>query len=223
MKNQILFKWGGIAALVASATFVFGMVLAVTVLAPYATGELDPAQSVAFLTDNQATLYVWYLVIYVIFGGVLVVLSLSLNARIVAGSPGLAQTATAFALIWAALMFASGMLANIGAGVVADLAAQDAAHAVPVWLSIHTVVEGLGGGNEIVGGLWVLLISWAALRAGALGKALNVFGMVVSAAGLLTVIPALGEIGGMVFGLGTIAWFAWLGIVILRARSGRAA
>jgi hypothetical protein len=82
--------------------------------------------------------------------------------------------------------------------------------------AVHTVVEGLGGGNEIVGGLWVLLISCAALRVGALGKALDVIGVVVSAAGLRTVIPALGEIDGMVFGLGTIAWFAWLGIVMLR-------
>ena len=35
-------------------------------------------------------------------------------------------------------------------------------------------------------------------------------------AGILSTIPALGEIGGMIFGLGQIVWFIWLGIVMLR-------
>jgi hypothetical protein len=34
---------------------------------------------------------------------------------------------------------------------------------------------------------------------------------------------ALGELGGMVFGLGTIAWFVWVGIVMLRSNQGAAA
>jgi hypothetical protein len=216
-------KMGGVAALIAAATFVVGMVLLFTLLAPYGAGELEPAESVAFLADHQATIYVWYLIIYVVFGGVLVVLALALCERLKAGSPAMVQIATAFGLIWAGLMFASGMVANIGAGAIVDLYAKDPAQATSVWLAVHTIVEGLGGGNEIVGGLWVLLISWAALRASGLAKALNVFGVVVSVAGLLTVIPALGELGGLVFGLGTIAWFAWVGIVLLRGRTSATA
>ena len=72
-----------------------------------------------------------------------------------------------------------------------------------------------GGGNEIVGGLWLLLVSMAGLRAGGLPKALNYLGIVVSVAGLATIIPALGELGS-VFGLGIIAWLTWLGITLLR-------
>lgn len=84
------------------------------------------------------------------------------------------------------------------------------------------MVEGLGGGNEIVGGLWVLLVSSAALRAGGLPRALNYLGVVIGVAGLLTVVPALGELGGAIFGLGSIAWFVWLGIVMLRESSSAA-
>jgi hypothetical protein len=40
--------------------------------------------------------------------------------------------------------------------------------------------------------------------------------LLVGTAGLITIIPSLGEIGGMVFGLTQIVWFAWLGIVMLR-------
>ena len=76
--------------------------------------------------------------------------------------------------------------------------------------------DGLGGGIEVVGGLWVLLVSWAALWARGLPRALNYLGMVIGVSGLLTVVPVL-EVLGAVFGLGLIVWFAWLGIVMLRS------
>jgi hypothetical protein len=56
-----------------------------------------------------------------------------------------------------------------------------------------------------------------ALRAGELPKALNYLGLEISAAGIITVVPALGELGA-VFGLLQIVWFAWMGIVMLRGR-----
>jgi hypothetical protein len=67
-----------------------------------------------------------------------------------------------------------------------------------------------------VGGLWVLLSSWVALRTRALPRLLSYLGVLVSVAGIVTVVPALGEIGGSIFGLGTIVWFLWLGVVMLR-------
>lgn len=215
-------KTGGIAALIAAATFVVGFVLLFTLLAPIA-GDLSPGEYVAFLEANLAIMYLFNLIIYIIFGIFLVVLSLALYERLKAGSPATAQTATAFGLIWAGLVIASGMIANVGARVVVDLFSKDPVQAGTVWLAIDTVRNGLGGGNEIVGGLWVLLVSWAALRAGSLTRTLNYFGLVVSLAGLLSLIPALGEVGGMIFGLGTIVWFAWLGIVMLRNSPKRTA
>ena len=104
---------------------------------------------------------------------------------------------------------------QLGAGVVVDLFSKDPAQATTVWVAIDSVLSGLGGGNEIVGGLWVLLLSWAALRSGKLPKVLNYLGVLVGLAGILTVVPAF-ELLMDVFGLGQIVWFAWLGIVMLR-------
>jgi hypothetical protein len=73
----------------------------------------------------------------------------------------------------------------------------------------------LGGAVELPGGLWLLLVSWAAWRGGELPKGLNYLGLLVGAAGVLTAVPTLGELGA-VFGLGSIVWFLWLGIVLLR-------
>jgi hypothetical protein len=215
-------KVGGVAAWICGATFLVGVALAFTVLAPYATGELDPAQTVTFLVDNQALLFVWNLIIYLVFGVFLVPLALALYQRLKTDSLGMMQAATVFGLIWGGLVFASGMVFNVGLRTVINLHGSDPAQAASVWLAIGAVRDGLGGGNELAGGLWILLTSWAALRTGGLPRALSVFGVVISIAGLLSVLPALGVLGA-VFGLGSIVWFAWVGIVMLRGRQNAAA
>jgi len=211
MKN--LQKMGGIAALYEAAAYVVAMVGFLLVVD--VSGVADPVQQVALMAENQAILAALHLIVYVVWGIFLVVLALALYDRLKAGSPAMAQTATAFGLIWAGLVIASGTLFNVGMGTVIDLYANDPAQAATVWLAIESVFEGLSG-IEIVGGTWMLLVSWAALRAGELPRVLNYLGMVVGVAGLLTVIPAL-EMLAFVFGLGQIVWFVWLGIVMLRS------
>ena len=206
-------KLGGISALIAAALYITGFALFLTVLDP--SGYDGHVQRVAFLTENQVASYIANLLIYVVFGVVLVVLVLALHARLKSGSEAIMQTATVFGLIWSGLVIASGMIANIGNSTVVGLFSENQDQAVALWLAISTVQESLGGGNEIVGGLWVLLLSWAALRAGKLSKVLNSLGVLVGLAGILTVVPAF-DVLMDVFGLGQIVWFAWLGILMLR-------
>ena len=207
-------KAGGISALYEAAAYVAGMVVYLVVL-DY-PNVVDIAQKMNMLIEYETILYVMNLFIYVVFGAALVVLSLALHDRLKAGTPELSQVATVFGLIWAVLVIAAGMIANIGTGVVVDLHAQNPAQAETVWLAVEVVYDGLGGGNEIVGGLWTLLVSWAALRTGALPRLLNYLGIVVGLAGVISAAPALAEMGGIVFGLGQIVWFVGLGIVLLR-------
>ena len=206
-------KLGGIAALIEAALYVTGFGLFLTVLD--SSGYEGYVQQISFLAANQVASFIAYLLIYVVFGLVLVVLALALHARLKNGSPAIMQTATAFGLIWAGLVIASGMIANIGNSTVVGLFSENQDQAVSLWLAIITVQEALGGGNEIVGGLWVLLLSWAALRGSSLPKVLNYLGVLVGLAGILTVVPAF-DVLMDVFGLGQIVWFSWLGIVMLR-------
>ena len=206
---------GGIAAMVEATTFVVGFALLMTTLGPLSNGELDAAAQVSFLAEHSTITYAWNLIIYVVFGVFLAVLAPALHERLKSGAPALMQVATALGLIWAGLVIASGMVANVGAAAVIDLAGTDPARAGTVWLAVDTVVNGLGGGNEIVGGLWVVLLSVAALRSGALPKALSYLGLVAGSAGVITLAPPLTDVGA-VFGLGLIVWFVWLGIVLLR-------
>lgn len=219
--NTNLQKMGGVSALIAAATFMFGFVLFFTLLIPvgYFDTDTDPIEKVAFLVDNQSIMYLFNLIIYVVFGVMLVVLALALYERLKGRTPALAQIATSFGLIWAVLVIASGMVANVGASVVIALYGENVAQAASAWIALDIVVRGLGGGNEIVGGLWVLLVSWAALRAGVLPRGLNCLGVVVGVAGIITTIPVVAalEVFGAIFGLCLIVWFVWLGIIIMRS------
>jgi hypothetical protein len=89
-------------------------------------------------------------------------------------------------------------------------------------LSMLYVPEALVGRVEVVGGIWILLVTWAALLAGRLPRALNYLGVVVGMAGVLTVVPALGVLG-IGFRLGEIVWYVWLGIVWVRGSRSAAA
>lgn len=207
---------GAIGALIATATFIFGIALFVTSLSDYTSGDPTPAESVAFLGEHETTFFLWYLVIFLVFGAAIIPLARALHQRLRPGSPLLADVGAVVAYIWAGLMFATGMISNIGIAAVSDLAETNPGQAEVVWSSIDIVTNGLGGGNELVGGMWVLLVSVAALATNALPKALNAMGIISAVSGLITIIPGLEDVG-MVFGLGLIVWFAWVGIVLFRS------
>jgi hypothetical protein len=209
-------RLGGIAAVIEAGTFVFGFALYATMLSDYTTGDPTPAESVAFVTDHQVELYLWNLVIFIVFGIVLVPLTLALGERIAVRNTALAATATAFGLIWATLVVAAGMIANLGISTIADLDKADPQAATAVWSSLDTVQNGLGGGYEVVGGIWLLLISAAAMNSAVLPRGLGVLGNITGGAGVLTLVPGL-EDAGAIFGIGLIAWFMWTALVLLRS------
>jgi hypothetical protein len=98
----------------------------------------------------------------------------------------------------------------------------DPSHTSTVWLARSSVLEGLVGRIEMVGGLWILLVTWGALLAGRFPRALNVLGVVTGVAGILTVVPALAVLG-IGFRLGEMVWIVWLGIVWVRGSQNAAA
>jgi hypothetical protein len=206
-------KVGGIAALLHAAAYIVGIVLGVTLIFPILGA--NPGQYVAFVVENQTLVDVWNLISYWGSAITLVVMALALYHRLKAGSPVLVQTATILGLIWAALIIGSANLMLRDSGVIASLYGKDPLQAAALWPALEAVENGIVSGNELVGSLWVLLISIAALRSGGFASALHYFGVVVSLAGILTMFPALVETMRMIFGLGMIVWSIWLGVVLL--------
>jgi hypothetical protein len=216
MKN--LLKMGGIAALIGAATNLFALGVFATLLVPKGFGSNDPSQAVAFLADNQAFMRVFDIIIYLVFGVSLVFLSLALYERLKAGSPALAQGVTTFGLIYAVLVIVVGTLEISNLSTVVKLYGENPAQAATVWLTLDSVATGLGGGGgeTIVNALWLLLLSYVALRARELPRVLNYLGLVIGVAGILTVLLTSLLLMAVVYGLGLIIWLTWLGIVMLR-------
>jgi hypothetical protein len=219
MKN--LQKMGGIAALYLAVAYLIGMIIFLVVLDyPSIT---DPAQKVALLVKMQMVTFSTNLLMYVFFGVFLIVLSLALYDRCKSGAPAIMQVATALGIIWAGSLIASGMVSNAGIAPVVALYTQDPARAALAWMEIETMASGLGNGNgEILGGLWALLVSWAAWRAGGLPKGLNILGLLVGAVGIASLLPGLTALTG-IFGIGQLVWYVGLGIVLLRGEPSLAA
>lgn len=208
-------KIGGVAAICEALIYIsafifFGVFFNFPV-------EASHAQQLAFLTENQLSISIINLTMYVIFGILLTVLVLAVHQRLKVMSYTLSQTASIFGFIWVGLVISSGMIANIGLESVINMAANNTEQAMNVWLVINIVVDGIGGGNEIVGGLWVLLLSVAALKAREFSIPLNYLGLFIGLVGIFTVYPA--DVLTEIFGVGQILWFAWLGVTLLRSNS----
>jgi hypothetical protein len=157
----------------------------------------------------------------VFFGILLATLALALYDRLKAGAPALMQAATVVGVIWAGSLVASGMISNAGLEPTAALYAVDPAQAALTWQGVEIVANGIGNGNgEILGGVWMLLVSLAALRSGGLPKVLCILGLLTGAVGIISLLPGLTDLVAL-FGLSQLVWYAWVGIVLLRGNPRR--
>ena len=215
-------KIGGLAALACAATYLFGFVFLVTVLAPlgFGTGDTDASAVVAFIDAQSGLLIVWNTVIYILNAFALAVLVVALDARLKSTTPDWAAITRALGLIWATLVLGAGMMANVTVEYAAKLFPINPTQAAEDWALLQIVELGLGG-NEIAGGVWILLVSVAGMMGRSLGKISVGLGLLTGAGGLATLVPAIGDVAGAVFGLGAIAWFIAVGLSLTIVRQAR--
>ena len=214
---QSIQKMGGAGSLIAAGTFIVGLVMIATMFTDFVTAS-DPAVAAEFIADNQVPLYLWNITIHIVFGIALVPVVLAIGDRLRNAHSPLARVATVFGLIWAGAIVATGMITNIAYSTVADLQGTDPEAAASVWTSLDAVTNGLGGGNEILGGVWVLGLSIVALRERLFARWTNYLGVVMGIAALATVAPPLEDVGA-VFGLGLIVWFIAVGMTLIKERT----
>jgi hypothetical protein len=210
---KILSKAGGLSALYLAAAYLAAMPFFLLVVK--IQDLTDPLQIVETLIANRGSMYAMEFVVYVLFGLFLIVLAVALRERLRIGAETLMDVATPIALVWAGLLIASGMIHNAGIAPVAALYGKDQAQAVSLWAAIDAVSSGLSGNGEIIGGTWMLLVSLAAQKTKGLPKVLNILGIIIAVVAIISSIPALKDLA-IIFGLGQIAWFIWLGIAMLR-------
>lgn len=207
------------AALVKAATYVVGFVVMGAYLAPrgFVEASASPADALAFVLENQAATYAFYLVLYVVGGFALIGLVVGLHDRMQTSSTqAWLRPARAVGLTWAGLLLASGLVALVGQHAVVGLADADMALATSTWLSVSVVQDALGGGIEVVGAAWVLLVGSVGVRSGHVSRPLSVLGIVAGVVGVTTLVPAAADAAGALFGVAMIVWFTWTGVSLLR-------
>ncbi|MEX2534348.1 MAG: DUF4386 family protein [Trueperaceae bacterium] len=205
---------GGAAALYLATAYVAG--IAYFLVGVDFPSVVDPLDKIELFARHLRGLQVAYLGIYVVFGFVLIGLAWSLHRRLERAAPTTMRVATSVAIVWAGLLVAGGMVTNVGMETVVALHADDASQAVAVWLAIEAVTSGMTGGNgEILGGLWTLLVSWAAWRGRLLPVAMIVIGAIAGVAGLVSAFPGFDALVAA-FGLTQLVWFVGLAVVLFR-------
>lgn len=209
-------KVGGWAALYLALALIAAMPYFLLVV-DY-QGATIAADKVALIVSNYSSMYAMYFVTYIAFGFALGVLALALHDRLRAEAPFVSRLAAGAGTLWAVALVACGMVFTYGMTSVVALAGTDTAAAAITWQGIEPVALGLGGaGGEILGGLWVLLVSVIALRTRALPRMLGRLGLAVGIAGLASAVPAMND-AVMAFGVLQIAWLAWLGVALLNTK-----
>jgi len=175
--------------------------------------EGTASEKMAYLAENQFVFSMIYFLMYAVFGILLAVLVVGLHEKLKLTNDPMVKVGSVFGVVWVVLVIASGMLANIGLTHAINLMDLSSEKAFDMWRMISVLIESLGGGNELVGGLWVLLISIAALKANEFPRGLNYLGIVVGVSGIATIYPD--DIFTEIFGITQIVWFVWLGISML--------
>lgn len=170
---------------------------------------LGPAERLDFVLQRQRAYQAW-LLLYPLMGLTLGPLILGLQQRLGTHAPGWMALATPLGWIWCALLLASGMVGILGLELAARLHARGPElHALALALSLGAgvVQDALGGGNELVGGVWTLLLAAAARPVW--GRGLWLLSLLIGTAGVLSIWPPLAD-AVLLFGLGQIAWFVAL-------------
>lgn len=204
-------KLAGISAILEALIYIFAFTFFAVFWSFPSMGS--PTEKMAHLAENQLTYSAVYFLMYVVFGVLLAVLVIGLHEKLKDTKNPAIAIGSLFGAIWVGLVIASGMISNIGLAYAVDLMEESPEKAFDAWTIVSLITESLGGGNELVGGLWVLLVSVAALQARVFSRTLNYLGLLVGAAGIATIYPedTLTEI----FGVTQIAWFTWLGVSLM--------
>ena len=175
----------------------------------------DINERITYVMAEQDLIGIAYLLGYFIFGILLLVAVQAIHNRFLGVSRHLLNSAGLFGFIWVVLMMCAGMIALVGMNTMIAMNLKDPQAAAILFYSYTMIVNALGGGIELVGGMWVLLLSIAGLRSSIFSRSLCVVGLFVGVFGILTVFPSL-PFMKEAFGLTQIVWFVWVGVVFCR-------
>jgi hypothetical protein len=205
-------KAGGVAALLGALLAVANLVVIFGLIGPSVLGDRARLVDIAI---NQPTPLLALDLIKLLSAAAALVLVVALPRRLRA-APDLMRLATACGIISIALLLANGVISYTVVAQAASFYGGDPA----IYLAVNAIINALGFAAIFANGGWYLLVSWAALAAGELPKALALLGLVLGVISLIVFVLQPLALAVLLIGL---IWSTWLGVVLLRGPApGRA-
>ena len=216
-------KLGGISAIALALTYMFGFILFFGIL--NIQDGLNELKRLDFMLNNRDAFYIGYLVIGVLFSFLLMFLVQVLSTRFKQGLLQINHYASVVGYIWAACVLISSLIFLTSLAPIAKYNELDPQQALIIKQTISIVVNALGGGVELVGAVWVLLISYLGLKLKVYHFSVHWLGIIIGVVGVLTLFSGLSFLSSIaffdfataVFGLGQIIWFLVLGVLMIKA------
>lgn len=172
-----------------------------------------PQQTLELLVLDSNHFITWNVVVYLVYGVSLLYLTINLFFHVRQKEPELAIGILVMGGIWSGFMFLSGGLAIELINSVKGLHTLNSELAIEVWTIGSLLHESIGGGNELIGAIWVGLISSALPSRIGATLAAKLFGYAVTFFGLCTLFES-SETFASLFGATLIFWFLLLHLAL---------
>ena len=215
MNNQQ--KTGGVAALITAVLFVVSFIFILFVWPIYGVSGPEDVRDPAVILPavTQAPMLLLWLGINVPIAITLCLVVLAFNKRLQVHATSWVRFALVAGLASALLFFIVGVLRFIGYPYLANQYAVDPASAAAAYNSYLVADNAFDRAAIFASGLWLVLVSWAALKMDRLQRLLSYFGIVTGVAGMIgAILPSLAPIALLLY----IVWFLWFGMSTVRNR-----
>lgn len=168
------------------------------------------SEQIAIISSNPVLVHITTLHIYVIFSFAIILLTSYLYLKLKNEKPVLSLISLITGVIWATILIASGFITMAVTSLLMN--GTPANELVSAWQAVDIISNALGGGNELIGGVFTGLASLAMYKARFSSMATSILGALVFIGGTISALPYLADIGIGIFVISQILWFfslAW--------------
>lgn len=213
------------ASILAGVTFIVGFIFYTTLLNDLIDDDKTTIEKLTFIKNNEVSYYLSNIILYIIFGLAQLATTYGMALRFHRTYPEMSAFSQGLGISWSVLVLAAGMIGNVGIKASLDMMESDPEKAALMWDTINTIHDGVGGGNEIVGGCWILVVSVCEFLSSQhngdkerscsffRSKATAIIGVAAGLAGIIHTVPGFDN-AGAAFGVSMIIWYIRNGFLI---------
>lgn len=200
---KTLKKLATISAVYGGISYIGGIFVYLQLL-KYDTAT-SASEQLVIISNHSVLVHITTLHIYVIFSFAIILLATYLYLKLKAQQPILGLLSLITGVLWATILIASGFISMAVTALLMN--GTTAGDLTAAWQAIDIISNALGGGNELIGGVFTGLVSLALYKARLSSMFTSLLGALVFAGGTVSALPYLTDIGIGIFVISQIFWF----------------